>query len=251
MDYRKGILRFLFSAVILLLAQHFTFAQCGGIMEPGFAFLTSSRGCAPFTVNIQTIYLSSVPETQYYVDWGDGTPEQTYTQVGPSGVTMSHNYPLASINCGYDVVIDASNACNPRGSVVTITTQVIVWTNDVVSINPAVFRVCAGYAANVTFTDNSTWNCFPRATRENNAPRWTQWIYGTGPAATRIPGTQVNSITPGGYPYLDPAPGRNPRYPVLAPGLTSLPINVPATTPADIGKNFVITLKNWNQCNPY
>jgi gliding motility-associated-like protein len=250
MDYRKGILRLLFSAVMLL-AQHVTYAQCGGIMEPGFAFLTSSRGCAPFTVNIQTIYLSSVPGTQYFVDWGDGTPEQTYTQVGAAGVIMTHNYPLASVNCGYDVVIDASNACNPRGSVVPITTQVIVWTNDVVAISPAVYRVCAGYAANVTFTDNSTWNCFPRATRENNAPRWIQWIYGTGPAGTRIPGTQVNGITPGAYPYLDPAPGRNPRYPVLAPGQTSLPINVPSTTPADIGKNFVITLKNWNQCNPY
>src|SRR5262245_27700890 len=137
----KRLLLLFLLITVGLLQHNRAFAQCGGIMEPGFAFLTSSRGCAPFTVNIQTLYLSSVPGTQYYVDWGDGTPEQTYTQVGPTGVTMSHNYPLASINCGYDVVIDASNACNPRGSVVPITTQVIVWTNDVVSINPAVFRV--------------------------------------------------------------------------------------------------------------
>ena len=226
-------------------------AQCGGILEPGFAFLTSSRGCAPFTVNIQTLYLSSVPGTQYFVDWGDGTPEETFMQVAAGGVNISHLYPNTSIDCGYDVTIDASNACNPRGSVVPIQTQVIVWTNDVVSINPAVFRVCQGFATNVLFTDDSQWNCFPRATRENNEPRWIQWLYGTGPLVNQIPGARVNGILPGGFPYLDPAPARNPIYPVVAPGQVSLPINVPVTLPADIGKEFEITLKNWNQCNPY
>lgn len=220
-------------------------------MEPGFAFLTSSRGCAPFTVNIQTLYLSSVPGTQYFITWGDGTPEQTFTQVNATGVTISHNYPNTSINCGYDVVIDASNACNPRGSVVPINTQVIVWTNDVISINPTVFRVCQGYATDVLFTDDSDWNCFPRATRENGEPRWIQWLYGTGPIGNQISGVQVNSINPGGFPYLNPAPAKNPIYPVTTPGQISLPINVPLTTPADLGKEFVITLKNWNQCNAY
>lgn len=246
--------RIILSIVAVLLTIFFgskSFAQCGGIMEPGFAFLTSSRGCAPFTVNIQTLYLSSVPGTQYFITWGDGTPEQTFTQVGATGVTIAHTYPNTSINCGYDVVIDASNACNPRGSVVPINTQVIVWTNDVISINPSVFRVCQGYAADVLFRDDSDWNCFPRATRENNEPRWIQWLYGTGPIGNQIPGARVNTILPGGFPYLDPAPARNPIYPVLAPGQISLPINVPVTTPADLGKEFVITLKNWNQCNAY
>jgi len=220
-------------------------------MEPGFAFLTSSRGCAPFTVNIQTLYLSSVPGTQYFVDWGDGTAEETYIQVGPTGVNISHPYPNSPVDCGYDVVIDASNACNPRGSVVPIMTQVVVWTNDVVSINPTVYRVCQGFAADVLFTDNSDWNCFPRLTRENNEPRWIQWLYGTGAPGIRIPGVGVNAVIPGGFPYLDPAPFRNPIYPVLAPGQISLPINVPVTAPADIGREFEITLKNWNQCNAY
>ncbi|MDZ4714333.1 MAG: PKD domain-containing protein [Cytophagales bacterium] len=235
----------------LILGYSRASGQCGGTLEPGFAFLTSSRGCAPFTVSIQTIYLSSVPGTQYFVRWGDGTPEQTYVQAGPTGVTMTHTYPLASVACGYDIIIDASNACNPRGSVVPINTQVIVWTSDVVSVNPATFRVCAGFAANLQFRDNSTWNCFPRATRENNEPRWIQWLYGTGPAGNQIPGMQVNGLSPGAYPYLDPAPGRNPRYPVVAPGQMSLLVNIPVTTTAEIGKEFVVTLKNWNQCNPY
>jgi len=226
-------------------------AQCGGIMEPGFQFLTSSRGCAPYTVNLETRYLSSVPGTVYYADWGDGSPIETFTQTNATGVIMTHLYPNASSNCGYDVVIDASNACNPKGSVVPINTQVIVWTNDVVSIDPQVFRVCQGFAETLSFTDNSAWNCFPRATRENNAPRWIQWIYGTGPAATQIPGVQVNGAAPGSFPYLDPGVNRNPIYPVTSPGQISLPISVPITTPADIGKEFDITLKNWNQCNAY
>lgn len=249
-----GVKRFLllFFAFFLSLSLSEVKAQCGSqIMEPGFQFLTSSRGCAPFTVRLETLYLQSVPGTQYYIDWGDGTPEEVYTQINTTGVIIQHTYPNSPVDCGYDLNIDASNGCNPRGSVVPITTQVIVWTNDVISIDPAVFRVCQGFAASLNFTDNSDWNCFPRATRENNEPRWIQWIYGTGNAAIRIPGMQVNSMTPGSFPYLDPAPGRNPIYPVTSPGQVSLPVNVPVTAPTDIGKEFEITLKNWNQCNPY
>lgn len=220
-------------------------------MEPGFAFLSSSRGCAPFTVRLETRYLLSTPGTVYYVDWGDGTPEETYVQTTADGVEITHTYPNSPVECGYDLIIDAENGCNPRGSVIPIETQVVVWTNDVISVDLGVFRVCQGYAADVQFEDNSDWNCFPRATRENSEPRWIQWIYGTGSAGIRIPGVTVNSTSPGGYPYLDPAPGMNPKYPVYAPGEVSLPVNVPATLPADIGTEFQITLKNWNQCNPY
>jgi len=247
----RSVFKIAILALVFSLTSTSAWSQCGGIMEPGFAFLTSSRGCAPFTVNIQTLYLSSVPGTQYFVDWGDGTAEETYIQVGAGGVNISHPYPNSPVDCGYDVVIDAANACNPRGSVVPIMTQVVVWTNDVVSISPTVFRVCQGFAADVLFTDNSDWNCFPRLTRENNEPRWIQWLYGTGAPGIRIPGVGVNAVVPGGFPYLDPAPLRNPIYPVLAPGQISLPINVPVTAPADIGREFEITLKNWNQCNPY
>jgi gliding motility-associated-like protein len=237
--------------VCVLFFSHQAFAQCGGVLEPGFKFLTSSRGCAPFTVNLETLYLSSVAGTVYFVNWGDGTPEESFTQVNAIGVAISHSYPNASVDCGYDLTIDASNACNPRGSVVEINTQVIVWTRDVISINPQEFRVCQGFATSLSFTDNSQWNCFPRPTRENNDPRWIQWIYGTGPMANQIANAQVNSIIPGGYPYLNPTPNTNPIYPVLAPGQISLPVIIPATTVAEIGDEFVVTLKNWNQCNAY
>lgn len=243
---------FIFSLLLLLLPFTEVKAQCASpIMEPGFQFLTSSRGCAPFTVRMETLYLEAVPGTRYFVNWGDGTPEEVYTQVNATGVIITHTYPNSPVTCGYDVVIDAENGCNPRGSVVPITTQVIVWTNDVISVNPGVFRVCQGFAASLNFVDNSDWNCFPRATRENGEPRWIQWIYGTGNAANRIPGMKVNGATPGAFPYYDPAPGRNPIYPVMSPGQVSLNVDVPVTTPADIGKEFEVTLRNWNQCNPY
>src|SRR5262249_14252768 len=160
----------------------------------GFQFLTSSRGCAPYTVQIETRYLNSTMGTVYYTDWGDGSLEETFTQTNTTGVIMTHLYPNISNDCGYDVTIDASNACNPRGSVVPISTQVIVWTRDVPAISPVEYRVCQGFAESLHFTDNSTWNCFPRATRENNAPRWIQWIYGTGSAASQIPGVQINGV---------------------------------------------------------
>jgi len=246
-----GIKKIILSFSFFLVLTYQLAAQCGGILEPGFKFLTSSRGCAPFTVNLQTLYLSTVPGTQYFINWGDGTPEESFTQVDPTGVTIAHTYPNASVNCGYDLTIDASNACNPRGSVVPIVTQVIVWTKDVISINPQEFRVCQGFAANLSFIDNSQWNCFPRATRENSEPRWIQWIYGTGLFSNQIPGIQVNSLFPGGFPFLDPAPFRNPIYPAVTPGQISLPVNVPVTAPTDIGREFIVTLKNWNQCNAY
>src|SRR5690606_21366035 len=120
------------------LGIHHGYTQCSGqIMEPGFAFLTSSRGCAPFTVRIEMLYLSSTPVTQYFVNWGDGTAEELYTQSNTTGVVLEHTYPNSAVECGYDITIDAGNSCNPRGSVVPVTPQVIVWTNDIISMNPA------------------------------------------------------------------------------------------------------------------
>jgi gliding motility-associated-like protein len=231
-------------------------AQCAGqIMEPGFNFVTSSRGCAPFNLQLQTRYLQSTPGTIYYVNWGDGSAQQTYTQTAsfPNGPIVSHVYPNAAQNCFYQITIEVENACNPRGSVVLEPIFITVWTNDIISINPSVFRVCQGYAASLNFTDNSDWNCFPHPNpvRENNEGRWIQWIYGTGNAANQIPGMRINNIIPNAFPYKDPAPGKNPIYPVAAPGQLSLPVNVPVTLPVDIGKEFQVTLKNWNQCNPY
>lgn len=36
-----------------------------------------------------------------------------------------------------------------------------------------------------------------------------------GPDTNQISGVQVNSINPGGFPYLNPAPAKNPIYPAI------------------------------------
>ncbi|MCK5471378.1 MAG: hypothetical protein KAI99_22795, partial [Cyclobacteriaceae bacterium] len=231
-------------------------AQCtsSDIMEPGFNFITSSRGCAPFTIEIQTLFLNSTPGTVYHVDWGDGSSDEDYIQVNnyPNGPIITHEYVDSPVECGYQLTIDVENGCNPSGSVDLEPINVIVWTEDLIFSDPDVYRVCQGFASSISFSDNSTWNCFPRAdARENADPRWIQWIYGHGANGTRIPNIRVDGNIPGGFPYYDPSLGTDPVYPVTNIDQVSLNVQVPATTPADIGKDFYITLNNWNTCNQY
>jgi hypothetical protein len=194
-------------------------AQCtsSDIMEPGFKFITSSRGCAPFTIEIQTLFLNSTPGTIYHVDWGDGNAVEDFIQLNnyPNGPIITHEYVDAPVECGYQVIVEVENICNPINSVVLEPINVIVWTEDIVLSDPDVYRVCQGFASNIRFSDNSTWNCFPRAdARENADPRWIQWIYGHGVNGNRISNVRVDGTTPGGFPFYDPADGLDPRYPV-------------------------------------
>jgi len=232
-------------------------AQCtsADIMEPGFNFITSSRGCAPFTIEIQTLFLNSTPGTIYHVDWGDGSGIEDYVQVNPypNGPIITHLYANAPIECGYQVTIAVENACNPTGSVDPVVTNVIVWTDDIVASAPNLFRVCQGFAASIAFDDNSNWNCFPREDlRENADPRWIQWLYGEPANTNRISGITVDGVNPGGtFPYYNPAHGTNPVYPVIDVDQASLNVQVPVTDASQIGNDFIVTLNNWNTCNAY
>ena len=231
-------------------------AQCtsSDIMEPGFNFITSSRGCAPFTIEIQTLFLNSTPGTLYHVDWGDGSAVQDYTQINnyPNGPIITHEYINAPVSCGYQVTIQVENPCNPLGSVDLEPINVIVWTEDLVFSDPDVYRVCQGFASSINFSDNSDWNCFPRAdARENADPRWIQWLYGHSVNGNRIPNVRIDGVLPGSFPYYNPSLGTDPVYPVTGVDQVSLNVEIPATSPADIGKDFFITLNNWNTCNRY
>ena len=231
-------------------------AQCtsADIMEPGFNFITSSRGCAPFEIQIQTLYLNSTPGTIYHVDWGDGSSTEDFIQMNsyPDGPIITHEYADAPIECGYQVIVQVENPCNAIGSVVLEPINVIVWTEDIITSDPDVYRVCQGFASNISFSDISDWNCFPRADpRENADPRWIQWVYGDAGNANRITGIQVDGISPAGFPYLNPDPGFNPKYPVTDADQVSLGIQIPITAPTEIGKDFYVTLNNWNTCNAY
>ena len=246
---------FLVAILAICLAGKELRAQCtsSDIMEPGFNFITSSRGCAPFTIEIQTLYLNSTPGTVYHVDWGDGNSDD-YVQANnyPNGPIISHTYNNAPVDCGYQVLIEVENPCNPPGSVILEPINVIVWTEDLVYSDPDVYRVCQGFASNISFSDNSNWNCFPRAdARENSDPRWIQWIYGHNANGNRIPNVRIDGILPGGFPYYDPSLGTDPVYPVTDVDQVSLNVQIPLTGPADIGKDFYVTLNNWNTCNKY
>ena len=46
--------------------------------------------------------------------------------------------------------------------------------------------------------------------------------------------------------YYNPALGTDPVYPVTAVDQVSLNVQIPITGPGDIGKDFYITLNNWN-----
>ncbi len=252
----KSIKIFLAALATILVGIWEVQAQCtsSDIMEPGFNFITSSRGCAPFTIEIQTLYLNSTPGTIYHIDWGDGSTIQDYTQVNnyPNGPIIRHTYNNVPVECGYQVTIEVENPCNPLGSVVLEPINVIVWTEDLIFSDPDVYRVCQGFASSISFDDNSNWNCFPRAdARENADPRWIQWVYGHRTNGNRIPNIRIDGTRPGSYPYYDPARGTMPFYPVTGTNQVSLNVQIPTTAPADIGKDFYVTLNNWNTCNQY
>ena len=236
-------------------------AQCTVEIISGHAFLTPTQGCAPFQIQIKNLYANSTADAVYSVDWGDGTVDLLSGALDPVNggfidpiytPDFNHTYLANNVDCGYNIVIEATNPCTLAEDA-RLELSVSIWDTDQeeFAIAPATVRVCQGFASNIQFTDDSDWNCFPRAFRENNAPRWIQWIYGTGPAGNRISGIQVNGIPPAGYPYLDPLPVFNPLYPVNAPAENSLLVNVPLTVPTDIGREFWVTLRNWNQCNPF
>jgi gliding motility-associated-like protein len=124
----------------------------------------------------------------------------------------------------------------------------VVWTVDEVEVQPQEYRVCEGYAANINFTDNSDWNCTPRADLRNNSfPRWLRWQYGRNVNANRINGVTIDGFNPAPtFPYL---PNAQPDYPVTAPGSASGDIFIPPTATA--GQDFYVTMENWNFCNAY
>jgi len=252
----KGFKLFIVTVFFAWLGIAETTAQCtsADIMEPGFNFITSSRGCAPFTIEIQTLYLNSTPGTIYHVDWGDGSSDSDYIQVSnyPNGPIISHEYVNSPVDCGFQINVEVENPCNPLGSVILEPINVIVWTDDLVFSDPDVYRVCEGFASTINFSDDSDWNCFPRSdARENADPRWIQWIYGRPVNGNRLNGVRVDGVLPGGFSYYDPALGNDPVYPVTDIDQESLNVQIPVTGPADVGKDFYVILNNWNTCNPY
>ena len=241
--------------------------QCEKVRNPGNNVLSEELVCAPRYFEWWVKWaVDDATAVEFEIDWDDGVTE-TVTVTSATNVyeaIVTHVYPKGGDKCVYSPKAQVrvnGMLCNGEQ------TQefVRVWDLDNenggnLAVQPRVYRVCLGESADVTFKDQSQWNCTPPVETDkiNNFHRWTQWMYGTGGAANRIPNVAVDGSTPG-YPdwgdvqYLEPGvdfDALNPKP--TAPKNQSLSVFVPATSdPADVGKTFEVTLRNWNTCNPY
>ena len=224
--------------------------------------LIQSRTCAPVDVSWDITYRGVTGTTiEFFVDWDDGTVEiiptiltNPATEEYKPAIPVTHQYPKGLDQCNYNptvtLMVDGVECTSSLQ-----TQNVTVWDTDEdnggeLRVNPQLYRVCWGSDASVTFEDNSLWNCVPPDENDviNNSGRWLQWQYGTGNAANRILNVTIGG-TAQTYQYdgpIDFLPG-----PVTGSNAVSDVVYVPPTVQADVGKEFVVTLRNWNICNPY
>jgi gliding motility-associated-like protein len=250
----------LYLCTILLWSQS-AFAQCSNIANPGNNVESPPQLCAPhnFEWRIWYTVLGAPTTVELEIFWGDDpTPEIVpATDMGSSRyeALVSHVYPRGGDNCNYDPTV----YIRVDGVRCTSTPQsqnVTVWDIDNENggrlvIDPEIYRICVGNDANVTFTDNTIFNCVPASgenDRINNPVRWIQWVYGTGNPATRLNNVEVNG-NPETFAFEGPVEVLT--GPVQNSGQNSYNIYVPPTTAADLGREFEVTLRNWNICNPY
>jgi gliding motility-associated-like protein len=236
-------------------------AQCSLYSNPGNNVESPPQLCAPHNFEWRVWYtVSGSPATvELEIFWGDDpTPEIIPAiDVGSNKyeALATHVYPRGGDDCNYSptvyIRIDGLRCTSSNQS-----QNVTVWDIDdenggQLLIDPEVYRICVGNDANVTFTDNTIFNCVPASGENdkiNNPVRWIQWIYGTGNPANRLSNVEVDG---GIQPYAFEGPVEVLPGPVENSGQNSYNVYVPTTTPADLGKEFEITLRNWNICNPY
>ena len=239
---------------LLLIYGIWSYSQSCDVLSKGND-IDITRGCLPLTVNWEVTYRGVDGPVDIVVDWGDGSPLDRFPAVADGDyedILFTHTFLANAGTCTYTLSTYIENGglkCDD-----TEQTQVLtVWDTDdpdgsKLAINPAEHRVCWGTAVDVVFTDVSDWNCFdPMETPVlNDEPRWVQWLYGTGPAVNRIAGVTIDG-SPEVYAFSGPV-----QYPIAAPGNVSSVVNIPGTTTIlDVGRQFQVRLKNWNQCNAY
>ena len=259
---KKGFLQFLVCVGAIFLTASLSAQNCVIISKGNF--MDPKTLCAPVDVEWDVLYTgvnNGGAPVEIFIDWDDGTTDlvpAVLTNAGTrewSVTDVPHTYPQGGNQCTYNpeaFLVVNGVICSSTGQEQIVT----VWDTDDenggdIRIDPVEYRVCIGHAASVAFDDNSNFNCVPPD--ENDNPnienRWIQWIYGTGNPGNRIAGIQVGGSSPG-YPFSGAIDYR--AAPVTGPWSTSSVISVPGnTTVADIGREFEVTLNNWNQCNPY
>ena len=259
---KKGFLLFTLCAGITILSGSLSAQNCVIVSKGNF--MDPATLCAPVDVEWDVLYTgvnNGGAPVEIFINWDDGS-----TNLVPAVLTnaatrewsvtnVPHTYPQGGNECTYHP--EAFLVVN--GVICSSTAQeqiVTVWDTDDenggnIRIDPVEYRVCVGHSASVRFDDNSRFNCVPPDERDNPniENRWIQWVYGTGNPGNRIAGIQVGGSSHT-YPFSGPIDYR--AAPVTGPWSTSSVVSVPGnTTVADIGRQFQVTLNNWNQCNPY
>ena len=216
--------------------------------------------CAPVTVDWTVTYdgvYNVGTSVEFVFRWDDGSAEEIMPANNIGGnewsLTYSHVYPIGGDKCNYKpsvTLVVNGVECTSSIQVQNVT----VWDTDEYNggemmIDPLVFPICVGNDGTVTFLDNSHWNCTPPDENDfiNQRKRWVQWIYGTG-------GTNITTALVAGVLETYPMTGSidvttEPIFGPVPPLNTSEEIYIPDNY--DVGDYFEITLRNWNQCNPY
>lgn len=214
--------------------------------------------CSPVTVSWDVTYVgvnNAGTTVEIHYDWDDGSEETVVAAEGPAGTfnaSANHVYTSQDDRCNHHPV--ATLVVN--GVMCTSSSQeqiVTIWDTDnknggFVYADPSVYPVCIGNGATMSFIDYSQFNCVPP--QENDVPnedtRWIQWVYGTKNTMSSATPVSVDGYT-GPWPLVGPVitlPG-----PVHGSDEVSLPITVADDN--QIGDEFQIELRYWNQCNPY
>lgn len=264
---------------IFLIANLYSFSQLQGqcsLITANGSSQDPKTVCAPvdFTMNVWYKFLIPVDPSRIEIlfVWNDGTTATT-TLPGTWNASLdsvwaeaSHIYP-PSDECARTaeayLVYDGERCTSSGRQEQTFST----WGTDeenggVLTTDPVVYYVCEGEdIVNVTFDDNSTFNCniFMEPDNPNRYFRWVQFIYGTySTGGPRIPnvtiednGGTIHNMTDGAGNSMGTQYGPIEMIPIPAdgPNQTSFPISAPAGGVA--GDIFEITMLNWNVCNPY
>ena len=264
-----------FFMLLFLVLEHPTYGQCSLITKNGSS-QDPKTVCAPvdFTMNVWFKFLIPVDTTvvQIRFVWNDGFGSVTVVDGNWNAACdsvwaeASHIYPptdecarTADAYLVYDGDICTSSGHQEQ----TFST----WGTDeensgVLSTDPVVAYFCEGDdIVNVTFDDNSTFNCNIgiEPDNPNRYYRWVQFIYNTYTlGGDRIPDVTVDdgagtvyTMTDNGGNFVSDLDGPIIRIEIPAdgPNQTSYAISAPAGGVA--GDIFEITLRNWNVCNPY
>lgn len=269
----KMVRRVFYILVLLSILPVRVFAQCPRIPK-AFAGLNVDKTCQPVHVEVidfsGTISCNIVAGTIYTIDWGDGTPIDTFkatvaNESLPAG-EFTHTYDANDDSCVYRPVYRIHNQYGQDAIIFVVN----VYDTEADHIGIAEhYELCFGDEQTFTFHDGTIFNCLipPAYGTAHDSTRVITWLYGTpGSTLTMDParGITISGSNYYGDGIYDPSNGgftddsTHYKTPPVQPGTPSegtasasiyFPLN--STDSSDVGHTFEVTIKIWNDCNPF